>query len=47
MEESGKSTYVERLHAVHLQALNLVDQLQALTTEEPPERLPRLLDLII
>ena len=47
MEESGKSSHAERLQAVHLQALRLVDQLQALTSEEPPEQLPLLLELIV
>ncbi len=47
MEQLGKPTHAERLHAVHLQALSLLEHLQALTAEEPPARLPWLLDLII
>ena len=47
MEESDKSSHAEHLQAVHLQALSLVEHLQALTAEETPERLPLLLELIV
>ena len=47
MEEPGKPSHAERLQTVRLQALDLVDQLQGLTSEVQPEQLPWLLELIV
>ena len=47
MEESGKASHAERLQAIHAEARSLVEHLQALTSAEPAERLPWLLDLIV
>ena len=47
MKESGTISQAEQLQIAHLQALRLVEHLQALTAEAPPERLPWLLDLIV
>ena len=47
MKESGTTSQAEQLQVAYLQALRLVEQLQALTAEAPPERLPGLLDLIV
>ena len=46
MEPSGKSSHAERLQAIQMQALTLVEQLQALTEEVQPDGLPPLLALI-
>ena len=47
MKESGTTNQAEQLQVAYLQALRLVDQLQALTADAPPDRLPWLLDLIV